>query len=113
MLKVFYLLDGHPFPYQEKLLPLAERTTLGRQFMPFLRRVLGLMAGTASPELSLWQRLDLAAQVLGDYDKSPDNNTMEDACARAMIAAGLDPAWVAADFDNIDQLLWGELGPVP
>ena len=112
LLKLFYLLDGGPFPYQEKLLPLADRTTLGRQFAPFFRHLIGLMAGTESPELPLWQRLDRAGFMLADYD-APECKRMEDACAEAMVAAGLDPAWVAADFDNIDQLLWGELGPVP
>jgi hypothetical protein len=30
-----------------------------------------------------------------------------------MIAAGVDAKWVEADYDNIDELLTGKLGPVP
>jgi GrpB-like predicted nucleotidyltransferase (UPF0157 family) len=112
LLKLFYLLDGQPYPYTEKLLPLADRTTLGRQFVQFFRQLIGLIFGTESLELPLWQRLDRAGYLLADYE-SPDCKRLEDACAQAMIAAGLDPAWVEADYDNIDELLWGELGPVP
>lgn len=35
------------------------------------------------------------------------------ACAGAMIDAGVEAAWVKADFANIDELFAGELGPVP
>ncbi len=30
-----------------------------------------------------------------------------------MLAAGVEPDWVAADYRNIDELLQGKLEPVP
>ncbi len=38
---------------------------------------------------------------------------LEKAGYEAMIAAGVEPQWVEADFDNIDDLLLGRLGPPP
>jgi hypothetical protein len=46
-------------------------------------------------------------------DLPAEAKPMWEACTKAMIAAGVDPQWVEADYANIDELLLGELGPMP
>ena len=48
-----------------------------------------------------------------DYGVVAESERLENACARAMIAAGVDAQWVEADYANIDELLLGDLGPAP
>jgi hypothetical protein len=46
-------------------------------------------------------------------DTNQDAARLQEACAAAMIAAGVEPEWVEADYYNIDELLNGMLGPPP
>jgi hypothetical protein len=112
LLRVFFLVEGKPFPYPSKLMRLAAQTALGREFLPMLQRVVDLVVGRGCAELDPWERLDRAFTMLA-MSSDPHCRRLERACGRAMIAAGVDPAWVAADYDNIDELLLGRLGPVP
>ena len=113
LLRLCFLVEGKPFPYTEKLLPHARHTGLGREICPVLERSIALTVGAAQPELAAWARLDLAADMLMASDTSEDCRTLETACAKAMIAAGVDEEWVEADFANLEELLSGELGPLP
>ena len=79
---------------------------------PILERVADLVVGRAGAELSPDERLDQAFAMVA-LSNTPDCARLEGACGRAMIAAGVDPAWVAADYDNIDELFLGHLGPMP
>jgi hypothetical protein len=113
LLRLFFLVEGEPFPYVEKLMPLAKKTALGSKFCPVLQRAVDLAVGKEASKQPAWQRLDQAIEMLLSSDVSPDAERLHQGCAAAMIAAGVDPAWVQADYDNIDELLSGELGPAP
>jgi hypothetical protein len=113
LLRFFFLVEGKPYPYMERLMQSARTTALGREFGQHLQHVAELIAGKASPELPAWERLDRGLELLLCADRAPEAARLEEACYAAMKAAGVDPAWVEADFDNIHELLWGELGPVP
>jgi hypothetical protein len=78
-----------------------------------MRRAADLVVGVAEPERDPWERLDEAFRMLNCYDLSEECRRWTDACQEAMVRAGLDPQWVKADYDNIDELLLGELGPAP
>lgn len=113
LLRFFFLVEGKPFPYAEKLMALAAGTELGREFCPMLQRVVDLVVGRADPGRDTWARLDSAFELLACSDLSPECRRLENACGRAMIAAGVPEKWVEADYANIDELLLGRLGPVP
>jgi len=113
LLRLFFLVEGKPFPYPEKLMRSAAETQLGREFCPMLQHVVDLVVGTADAGLDAWSRLERAGQLLVCSDLSADCRRLEEACARAMVAAGVPERWVEADFANIDELLFGRLGPVP
>ena len=112
-LRVFCLVEGRPFPYTEKLMRLAGTTALGREFLPMLQFTVDLVLGRAEAERPLWDRLEKAFEILNCYDLSEENRRLCDACMKAMVAAGVEPDWAEADYDNIDELLQGELGPAP
>ncbi len=111
--RFFFLVEGRPFPYAEKLMPFAAQTELGREFCPMLQRAVDLVVGRTDTGLDVWHRLDRAFELLACSDLSPDCRRLEGACARAMVAAGVPEKWVEADYTNIDELLLGKLGPVP
>jgi len=113
LLRFFFLVEARPFPYTEKLMPYAAATKLGRRFCGMLREVAGLAIGTAGRELPAWGRLDRAMEILCCCDIDQQADEFEQACQEAMIDAGVDPDWVKADFQNIEELLSGELGPLP
>jgi hypothetical protein len=113
LLRLFFLVEGKPFPYPEKLMPFAADTRLGRDFCPMLQHVVDLVVGRADAKLDAWSRLERAGQLLVCSDLSADCRRLEEACARGAIAAGVPERWVEADFANIDELLLGRLGPVP
>jgi hypothetical protein len=113
LLRFFLLVEGRPFPYTEKLMRVAAGTKLGREFAPMLQRAVDLAIGRAETKLRVWQRLERAFEMLACYDASEECRRLEDACAQAMIEAGVSRAWVEADYDNIGELLTGSLGPVP
>ena len=101
------------FPYTEKLTRVAGTTQLGRQFAPLLQQVVDLVLGHVEAERSVWERLETAFEMICCYDVSADCRRLDDACAQAMVEAGVPRAWVEADYDNIGELLSGALGPVP
>ncbi len=111
-LKVFFLVEGKPFPYTEKLMRLSRTTELGREFQGLLQRAGDLIVGTAGDVEDSWSRLDEAFALLNP-DSQTDNCHFPETCARIMIQAGVEPKWVEADYRNIDELLLGQLGPVP
>lgn len=113
-LRVFFLVEGKSFPYTEKLMRLAtSQTSLGREFCPMLQRVVDMVVGKVDGSLGPWDRLEKAFRYFLVSSRSADLRRFEEACGKAMVAAGVEPEWVAADFDNIDELLSGKLGPLP
>lgn len=111
--KFFFLVEGKPFPYTEKLSRFVCSTELGRQFIGFLSGITDLVTGRKWKKRTVWNRLDEAHRLLFDSDSSPDCRCLEKACAGAMLGAGVENVWVEADFDNINELLSGKLGPMP
>ncbi|HIJ64417.1 MAG TPA: hypothetical protein HPP77_00595 [Candidatus Hydrogenedentes bacterium] len=111
-LRVFSLVEGKPFPYTEKLLHHAQSTELGREFLPMLQNAVDLVVGNAAPHTQVWDRLDAAAAALIDGDNEAVAR-FEAVCGEKMVQAGVEPRWVKDDFRNIDELLLGELGPIP
>ena len=112
LLRFFFLAEGRPFPYAEKLVHLAPTTPLGQQFVPFLQQILDLLVGDGG-NVELWSRLDKAIELLAVSDESAECARLEEACAEAMVSAGVEPDWVDTDFGNIGELLTGKLGPMP
>lgn len=88
-------------------------TKLGRTLGSILAQPVDLVLGKSEPDRELWQRLKEAFEILNCYDLSEKNRMLHDAFANAMISAGVEPDWVEADYDNIDELLLGELGVPP
>ena len=113
LLKLCFLVEGKPFPYSKKLMPLARLTKLGKELCPILQYITDLVVGKIENELTLWDRIDRAFSPLLDSNESPECQQLEAMCAKAMIAAGVAPEWVEADYDNIDELLSGQLGLMP
>ena len=112
-LRFFFLAEGKPFPYTERLVTYGPSTRLGRQFTPHLLSTIRLALGQEWPDKDVWTRLDEACRRLCDSNGCPDFGRMEEAGGQAMLAAGVEPEWVEADYGNIDELLMGHLGPVP
>lgn len=112
-LRMCFLVEGKPFPYLEKLMSQAQKTALGRQILPLVQRSVDLVIGKAGLDLSPWDRLDKAMEPMRMQDPGTEGEWYWNVCADAMLAAGLDKAWVEADYDNIDELLNGSLGPPP
>ena len=52
-------------------------------------------------------------QRLGCWDKTDEGRELEYVCGQAMIEAGVERDWVRADYDNVGELLSGQLGPLP
>lgn len=113
LLKFFFLAEGKPFPYTEKLMPFSGTTKLGREFGTMLRHVVDIVIGKSDAVLSPWERLDLAFRKLACSGAPEGPDPLEEAGYAVMLAAGVDPKWVEADFNNINELLSGSLGPPP
>ncbi len=113
LIRFFFLVEGRPFPYAENLMRMAPRTALGKRFGFLLQEATDLIVGRGAESIDVWDRLDRAFAILELEDQSDPARQYSEACAEAMLAAGVDQRWVAADFDNIDELLRGDLGPVP
>ncbi len=113
LLRFFFLVEGKPFPYAEQLLTHAEETSLGRRFCPLLREAAELAVGARAEDRPPWERLDRAIHILSCSGLSEQEAEFENACFQAMIDAGVDPEWVEADYQNIEELLLGWLGPLP
>lgn len=112
-LRVFFLVEGRPFPYTEKLWHFASATPLGREFLPLFRRAVGLLVGEASCDTPPQERVRKAWEMLCCSDLSADCRRLEAAVEDAMLTAGVEPQWIEAGFRNIDELLLGGLGPMP
>lgn len=113
LLRLFFLVEGRPFPYPEKLVRFAAQTKLGEDFCPLLLRAVQRIVGLGDPEPDPWKRLDAACGLVSCSDDNPAGRRLWEACTAAMSAAGVEREWVEADYSNIDELLLGELGPPP
>lgn len=111
--RFFYLVEGKPYPYSEKLSLYVDRTKLGKRFRPFLDKITNLVLGHEVTEMDVWKRFDKAIELILYGDESPESNELYEACDKAMIDIGIDEKWVESGYDNIDELLHGDLGPVP
>ena len=111
LLRVFFLVEGKPYPYPEKLRQLAGSTKLGNRFEPMLNDCVDRVAGRVESDRDPWERLEDVFNTLYCCDITETARQLDEACAEAMIFAGLDPAWVEADYGNIGELLDGRLGP--
>ena len=81
------------------------------QFCPFFEELTELILGGKGACGDVWQRLDGAFERLCCSDMSEEAKRLQDGCSAAMIAAGVDGDWVKADYNNVDELLQGRLGP--
>jgi hypothetical protein len=111
LLRLFFLVEGRPFPNTKRLMVHAEHTNLGKQFCGMLREIVSLVIAAERGESSTWDRLDRASEMLSGETRAAEE--LEDGCMRAMIEAGVDPQWAKADFRNIEELRSGRLGPLP
>jgi hypothetical protein len=110
--RFFFLVEGKPYPYQEKLASFVRQTSLGAKYIDYLTNIVEMVIG-ADGNMEPWKRLDKAVEMLCCSDRSIVLEKMEKECSEAMIKIGVDPSWVAADYDNIDELLMGKLGVAP
>jgi predicted nucleotidyltransferase len=72
LLRVFFLVEGRPFPYPEKLMRFARETKLGAEFCPMLQQVVDLVVGRTGLDQDVWGRLDKAGELLVCSDLSPE-----------------------------------------
>lgn len=112
-LRLFFFVEGSPFPYTEQLWALSRTTRLGHQFGGMFKKAVDLVTGNASPEMSAWDRICAAHTMLCCSDLSEECRRLDEAVDKAMLAAGVEPEWVAAGYSNIDELTLGSLGPPP
>jgi len=108
-----FLVEGRPFPYAEKLMHFGLQTSLGKTLGPMIRRSIDLAVGRAEPDMDPWERLDKAVEPMLMQDPGTEGEWFWNVTARAAIEAGVDEAWINADYDNIHELLTGSLGPPP
>jgi hypothetical protein len=111
--RFFFLVEGKPYPYSEKLSLYVTETKLGKRFKPFTDRIINMVVGYDQDEKDVWKRLDRAIELILYGNISPESNQLFDACDEAMIDAGIEEPWVKSSYDNIDDLLLGRLGPIP
>lgn len=72
-----------------------------------------LTLGTQEREIEIWERLDKAIELILYGNISKESADFFDACDDAILKAGIDKEWVKAGYDNVDELLYGRLGPIP
>lgn len=113
MMRVFFLVEGRPYPYTEKLPHFVGTTKLGARFGPFLQELTNIVLGKCEGQLTAWERLDMASGLLLDDTNNPETVELETATTQAIIAAGVETKWMEDYFANMDELLLGKLGPVP
>jgi len=111
--RFFYIVEGKPYPYSEKLSLYVIETKLGSKFKLFIDRIINMVVGIGCERENAWERLDRAIELLLYGDVSPESVEFFDACDEAMIMAGIEEGWVKSGYDNIDELLSGKLGPLP
>ena len=108
-LRVFNLVEKRPYPYPEKLMKVSGSTNLGRKFCGFFKQLgLDLVSG-GRDEDEIWERLDGVFRRLCCCDLSKEAMKLWQQCQFGMIGAGVDRDWVEADYENINELLSGEL----
>ncbi len=113
MMRVFFLVEGRPYPYTEKLPHFVRTTRLGARFAPFLEKLTSIVLGKSERRSSAWDRLDMASGLLLDGVSNPETVELEEETTRAIIEAGVEKEWMDDYFANMDELLLGKLGPVP
>lgn len=113
MMRMFFLVEGKPYPYTEKLPHFVGATKLGARFGPILEKWTDIVLGESERQLSAWERLDMASGLLLDDMNNPETVQLEEETTKAIIAAGVDERWMENYFANMDELLLGKLGPAP
>ena len=113
MMRVFFLVEGRPYPYTEKLPHCVGTTKLGSRFGTFLEKLTSIVTGKSECQLTAWERLDMASGLLLDDMNNPEAVELEEQTTKAIIAAGVEKEWMDDYFANMDELLLGKLGPVP
>jgi hypothetical protein len=111
--RFFFIIEGKPYPYSEKLPSFVAETKLGKRFKPFLDKIFNMTIGLEQGDKNVWERLDKAIELILYGNISRESVEFFDACDEAVIEAGIDEAWVKSGYDNVDELLRGELGPIP
>lgn len=110
-MRLFLLVESRPYPYVKRLTKSAAVTTLGRKFCPLFNQLTSSILAGERDEREVWERLDAVFRSLSCCDLSKDAMKLWQLSGHAMVAAGVDRDWVEADYDNIDELLMGQLGP--
>lgn len=113
MYRLFFLLDGKPYPYAEKLPIYVSSTKLGKQFKAFLDKAINMTLGNGYENIPIWDRMDNVIEILLYGDRSREARELSEACDNALLSLGIDAEWVDSGYDNIDELLHGCLGPTP
>lgn len=113
LLRVFFLVEGQPFPYPSKLMAVAVRTPVGREFIGLLQGIVDRVTGTEPYQGQVLGRLDQAVEILSGDDEATGFPELERACEAAMIERGVERRWLDSGYRNIDELLSGALGPIP
>lgn len=111
--RFFYLVEGKPYPYTEKLSTLVIETKLGKKYKTFLNEIIDLAIGRGVENQNIWERLDEAIELILYGDISKKSEDFFNDCDNALLEAGIDKVWVKAGYDNIDELLYGKLGQIP
>ena len=110
LLRFFFIVEGRPFPYVEKLMFFAARTRLVRSSAHCCGGWRTWWSGSEA-QVDAWERLDRVFRTLWCSDQSEQARQLDRACTAGMLAAGVEAEWVEADYGNIDELLTGKLGP--
>ncbi|WDV44205.1 hypothetical protein PV797_11775 [Clostridiaceae bacterium M8S5] len=113
MYRLFFLLDGKPYPYAEKLPIYASSTKLGKKFKAFFDKAINMTLGNGYEDITIWDRLDKVIEILLYEDKSKEARELSEACDNELLSLGINTDWVELGYDNIDELLHGKLGPTP
>lgn len=111
--RLFYLIEGKPYPYSEKLALYIGTTKLGERFHEFLKKNINMVLGYGYEEIDIWERFDKVIESMLYGDISSEARELAEECDKAMIESGIDEDWVNSGYDNIDELLHGKLGPTP
>jgi hypothetical protein len=110
--KLCYLLARKPYPYTEKILQYLDETSLGRKHLHVMRSIMTLMDYASSIE-EVFNTLETARGMLLYDDQYETARQLSKDIDLAMLNIGIKKEWVANGYDNIDQFLCGELGPIP
>ena len=109
-MRLFLLVESRPYPYVKRLTKIASGTMLGRKFCGLFSQLTASILSGGRDEQEVWDRLDAAFRRLSCCDLSKDAMKLWEQCGHMMVAAGVNRDWVEADYDNVDELLTGQLG---